>query len=164
MEPEKVRAVAITAAAFYSGALGRGTPRHVVFAADVFAAYVRDGSDAALAICDWDGSASSDPRTAEAPEAADPPRAPVANVGGDTGGAISNPERSAGNSAALRSIESGRRERAQGLLKEMRAAKTEGEQRGVIQKMNSAGLADLKVRIKNVEQLFGPYLTSLQGS
>lgn len=181
MTPEQeMRKAAISAAAAFC-ATRTVAPEEVIFAADVFARYIEEGSMAALQVVAMSVPQVGVSQEAELrergtpapPVAADPrpapvlsavpaqPPAPEAESAADVISLAARESAPARHNPARERIERQRKDRADNILAKAQVAKLPEYRQQLIRDAEEHGLADFEVRVNGEPRALGAYLRSL---
>lgn len=170
---QEIRRAALHEAVEFTKPLGGSAPEDLIYVADVFAAYITGGPEAALQL---HFTRSPEPRAVElreTPPSAPPPApAPAPEVAPDTRARVARDRTQPtqeprpatprpANPEALRKIERGRREAAQQILRQAKVAKLEEHRRRLHRDAVDRGLAEVELEIDGRMRQLGPYLATL---
>lgn len=162
MDEQQVRAQAVLAAGAFAGAIRDPRPEDVFYAADLFAAYIIGGTEAALRLYQ---EHNGNPQTVELrEEAVAPTSGAEAPIAGDRVQAVRPSAPEEAPNPALDKIHKLRQARAAAILREWGAAKVPAHRDKILRDMQNSGLTDEEVVIDGRRQRLGAYLRSQHGS
>lgn len=164
----EIRKVALEAAIEFAKPLGAVAPEDLLYAADIFAAYLAHGPEEALRVDFERGRprrSTTEPVELRERESSKPPpprpevaAVPDREVSPAREAPKGDPE---GNRKALSRIEKIRKDRAEGILRQAKVAKAPEHRRKLLREAEESGVVDLVVNTPEGRKPLGEYLRPL---